>query len=123
MDESSKINNRIRRAFVRLDALRKNLPETHYVSEQYVTKYREALKHLRDVGFDVAEFDIPDSWVQQRVVASGPMATRYGKDREITRSQFRTKLDAAMGYFTFSAEESVPVSRRPSIGFVGPKQK
>jgi len=75
------------------------------------------------VGLDVAEFDIPDSWVKRRVVTSGPMGTRYGADREITRPQFLTKLDAAIGYFTFSTEDPASASKRPSIGFVGPKQK
>jgi hypothetical protein len=125
MDSEQIIPDRIRRAFVRLDALRKNLPERFYISEEYVNEYHEALKHLSDLGFDAAEFQIPDRWLERRVLSSGSYrGTTYTKHRQIERTQFLTKLDAAIGYFTSPARraEGDEGKKSEAIGFSGPKK-
>lgn len=51
-------SDKLARAYARLRALRENLPEYRYIDEVYVEQYHEALRHLEEIGFDVAEFRV-----------------------------------------------------------------
>jgi len=77
-----------------------------------VLEYSDALRHLRDAGYDVKEFEIPQQWFERRVVGKSDASTTYAKHRSVTRALFLTKLDAALGYFSRSKEK---------IGFTGSK--
>ena len=115
-------SDRIARAYSRLRALRKNTPDQYYVDEEYVRQYHESLQHLAEVGFDIAEFEIPDDWIKRRVASSGPRGIRYRKVREAVRSKFLSKLDAVLEYFAFTISPVSDKTPREEIGFTGRKK-
>ena len=105
--------DKIKRAFVRISGLRKNLPDTPYIEESLVHEYHDAVRHLEELGFDAAEFKIPQGHLERRVRMTSPLTgTVYDKERAVKRAFFVTKLDAIIGYFTSAKEK---------IGFSGSK--
>lgn len=101
-------NDRLIRAFARLQALKKNIPNGHLVDGFYVQEYHEILKHLEEERFDIVEFKVPDRHMQ---VAT--MIFRSG--RAVERSVLLSKLDAVLAYFEL-------VTQKPAtqIGFKPP---
>ena len=62
--------DKIARAYARLMALKDNLPEDYKVPETYVVEYHGALKHLKELGFDLEEFKIPRDKVSPTITVA-----------------------------------------------------
>jgi hypothetical protein len=119
--------DKIARAYSRLVALRRNTSETTFsVDEEHVRQYHEALQHLTDLGFDIAEFQIPDQWLKYPAVSSRPgpggREVRYGKQRKVETSKFLSKLDAVMEYFSLTTSADSGSNERRTIGFTAPEE-
>jgi hypothetical protein len=90
--------DKIRRAVARLSSIRKNLPDTPFIDESLVHEYSGGLRHLEDLGVDVAEFRVPEESLERRVMSKNDFGVTYAKERTMKRALFVTKLDAALGY-------------------------
>jgi hypothetical protein len=80
-----------------------------------------------DLGFDIAEFQIPGQWLKYPVVGigldpGGGRQVRHGKQREVEANKFLSKLDAVLEYFTISATTDPEGSKQKTIGFTAPKE-
>lgn len=119
--------DKMTRALAGLRSVRNNVTDQFgYVDERIVREYHAALGHLRDLGFDTAEFEIPKGDIGPRLV--GREASRrgtegapiYSKDRSVPRDLFMTKIDTALGYFEMAgSHQGKP---KEPIGFSGPKK-
>jgi hypothetical protein len=116
MDE----NDKIRRALARITGIRANVSEKAFrVYENQVTDYSDALRHLEEVGYDIAEFQIPPSWMERPIRMTSPtMGTIRDAERSVKRELFLTKVDAVLSYFTGAFTSG---SEKESIGFRGPR--
>lgn len=56
--------DQIRRAFARIGSIRANLPMAFDTEEAFVREYNDALHHLKEAGFDVTDFLIPEHWLE-----------------------------------------------------------
>jgi hypothetical protein len=103
-------DDKLRRAFARLQAIQRNVPgpPNRVVEYGLIEEYHGALGHLRDLGYDVAEFMIPQGQIERSEV-SGTLYVR--------REVFLTKVDTALGYFEMEQQEP-----KPTIGFRGSSQ-
>jgi hypothetical protein len=104
--------DKLRRAFARLNSIRKNLPDTSEIDEQLAKEYAAALLHLEELGFDVEEFKIPQDWMYHPWTSHNSITghTTYAKRLVLKRDLFVTKLDAVLEYFTTTTS-------RATIGF------
>jgi hypothetical protein len=102
--ERSGNGDKVRRAFERISSIRQNIPEDH-VDERFVQEYSDALHHLHDAGYNVKEFEIPQQWLELRVVRKSDIGIAHAKYRSVDRALFLTKVDAVLGYFTRSREK------------------
>ena len=107
--------DKLSRAYVRLNSIRKNLPDDLYIGELLVREYSAALQHLEGLGFDVEEFSIPEDWLKRQVRSKQPFGggpvVKYADERTVLRTLFVTKLDAVLEYFTVS-ETKAPIGFR-----------
>jgi hypothetical protein len=115
------------RAFVIIQALRKNIGEMNKnkIQETFVNEYHTALDKLINLGIDVVEFKIPSSEITTipapsiitiqpgQSMPKGP----YTKEKYVERTFFLTKIDAVLGYFEFLTS---PEKKR--IGFHKPEK-
>src|SRR5450759_4681051 len=95
-------DDRVRRAYARLAAIRKNLAFSGDISESIVNEYHGALDHLASAGYDVEEFRVPASSIEREVIGvSGRRGggIEYGDGKVVKGSLFLVKLDAILGYF------------------------
>jgi hypothetical protein len=101
-------DDKLRRAFARLQAIQRNVPPSPNVVVQYglIEDYHGALTHLRDLGYDVTEFMIPDGQIERSQI-SGMLY--------VNRALFLSKVEAALGYFAMEQQQP-----KPAIGFRGP---
>jgi len=100
-------SDKLARAYARLSALRENIPKGNMVDGLYLREYHEALKHLEELGFDVAEFKVPDRLVRYTFLFVGGSM--------VERALLLSKLDAVLAYF-----ELVTQKAPASIGFKRP---
>jgi len=110
-ESEASASDKVRLALEHISSIRQNLPE-HHVDEPFVQEYSDALGQLRDAGYDVTEFEVPQQWLDRRVVGKSDAATTYAKHQSVDRALFLMKLDAVLGYFARSKEK---------IGFTGSK--
>jgi hypothetical protein len=110
------------RAFAMLSSLRKNIGQmtTREVPEIYVGEFHTVLDRLEGIQFDVAEFRIPDSAVQPKIVGPvisvrGGKRIRYSKEKYVDKSFILTRLDSILGYF-----EIITSEKPRKIGFSRP---
>jgi hypothetical protein len=101
-------SDKLARAYARLRALKENMPQYRFVNVFFVQEYHEALKHLEGLGFDVAEFKVPDHHITRTTILSG-------RSHVVPRSLLLTKLDAVLAYFELVTQKP-PVT----IGFKPP---
>lgn len=114
----------VKRAFARLSALRRNVPEP-WVGEGLVNDYHEALRHLEEAGFGVEEFRVPDGWLNHRWLStSGSGEKHYTKDRQLSAKEFLTRVDAILTYFEISrpTQSGEPEPWLTVEGFKGPSK-
>lgn len=106
------------RAYARLKALRENVVE-HDVAETYVLEYHEILDQVEGTGIELEEFRIPVNQLGQKVTSWNPRTGHktLSKGTFVAGTYFRSKLDAVLMYFSFSAgSEETP----REIGFTPP---
>ena len=98
-------DDKLRRAYSRLSAIQRNVPPPpNYVVEYgLIEEYHGALRHLEDLGYDVAEFKVSDNQID-RSPNSGMLY--------VNRSLFLAKVESALSYFDM--EQQRP---KPTIGF------
>ena len=98
----------LRIAYTSLKALRDNLPDGSYVTENYVRQYHEQLDSLARMGLVVDRFRIPASEVKRRAVGGNYLdgTVDYGDVPEVERSFFLAKLDAILNFFNLSANKT-----------------
>lgn len=110
----------LRRAFARLQAIRSAVQgqDRPRINEEFAAEYTIALNELTEAGFNVQSVRIPDEHLSIYSYQSNYVTKdrHYDKVRSVERAYFLMKIDTALGYFTFSAEE-----RPIQIGFSPPK--
>lgn len=96
---------RIRKAYARLYGMKEGLrpPKTGYVDATQARDFNKAIDHLITEGFDVDEFRIQNSEIED--MAWGPPSTLY--------DTFITRLNAVLVYFSVGESK---------IGFEGPRR-
>ena len=107
--------DRLRRAYAFLSSLKQNLPQTiHPVHERYVREYHTIIDDLKQLGFDLEQFRIPEPELKHKAVSIDMMTGRdeYSKDRYVEKAFLLVKLDALLGYFTLVIDD-----KKPAIGF------
>lgn len=105
-------SDKLMRAYARLRALRDNLSTDRYIELMYVEQYHEALQHLEENGFDVAEFRISPEHLKDITIGANK------KRLHVERPLLLSKLDAVLTYFELA------VQRPPAaIGFKAPSSK
>jgi hypothetical protein len=110
----------LRRVLARLQALRSSIdrpdiPEYNSIDESYVQQYHDVLDSLETLDVNTAEFRIPDSQVQSRVISSGPRGTSYSDKKYIRKTYFLVHLDGILNYF-----ELLTADQPKRIGFSPP---
>jgi hypothetical protein len=108
--------DKLARAYARLEALRDALPESSSITERYVDEYHAALKHLSDLGEDVAEFSIPDGDLRHMVSSSNAITReqRFTADRRVARPLLLAKLNAVLSYFNMvEGRTAKPIGFKP----------
>lgn len=110
--------DRLMRAYSHIKSFRDNLPEGYRVSETYVKEYHERLETLKEMGFEIDEFKIPDDKVAHQVYKSKPFlfasqirrgapreTVEYSKERSVERALFMIKLQAVLNYLGLYLQE------------------
>ena len=91
-DPAAQTADLIRRAYVNLASLRKNLPPGYVTDATFYDMFQRSLDHLQKAGHDVAEWRLPHN----------------AKERQETdSSEFLARIDAVLGYFTILEEKTV----------------
>ncbi|MDP3937250.1 MAG: hypothetical protein Q8R92_03840, partial [Deltaproteobacteria bacterium] len=110
-------DDRVTRAYARLAALKEtlaNLNSLHGVPEGLVQEYHGALDHLERVGFDTAEFRIPDGELKQQMVGAViGGAAQYTKESYVDQALFFQRRGSVLKYFQLVTQQQP----RPEIGF------
>ena len=112
--------DKMARAYARLVSLKANLPDDIRIREPFVVEYHDAIGHLEDLGFNLAEFKIPAAHVQPIETGGNYLTdeTYYSTERYVERSYFLTKLSAVLSYFELSTKRT-----EASIGFRSPQKQ
>ena len=79
----------IKRAYVNLTSLRKNIPGGYVQEATYYEMFNRSLDQLQQTGVDVSEWRLPR-------VAQG----------ELDSSEFFARIDAILTYFTISTQKT-----------------
>ena len=109
------IQDKVRRAWVGLQALRQNAASLGSIGMDLINEYHKALDHLKDAGFDVEEWRITrDLVITPRQTVMESNVVEYGSPC-VSKNIFMAKLDAVILYFTVQGEKT-------QIGFAGPKR-
>ena len=112
----SDANDRLARSYARLRALKENLSNETTIYEVYVSEYHSILGNLEELGYDLAEFAIPDAALHRRILTKNVITGQvtYGNERYVDRPLFMAKLDAVLTYFSLSRSAE---PQKPRIGF------
>jgi hypothetical protein len=94
-------------AYVKLRALRLNLPDKGRVNERIVAEMHESLDLLSTEGFDVAAFRIPDTDLRPVLRSDNPRTgeKHYSEERFVDSILLRTKLDAILMLFDLKVQK------------------
>lgn len=115
-------DDRLARAYARLQGLKENLPNSPSLPERYVREYHEALDHLSSIGRDIDEFKVrPEDVVPRLAGMSRSGQPRYTQEKSVDRAILLSKLQAVITYFELSVSDAAPEPRR-SIGFRPPER-
>ena len=99
----------IKKAYVNLSSLRKNLPDDSQIEEKYVVAFHAEIDRLISIGFsDLEDFKVPSSELAHRLTSfnyiSGGNET-YSSKKYVDKEIFLIKLDAILAYFSISSPE------------------
>jgi len=81
----------IRRAYVNLASLRKNLSPGYVTEATFYDMFERSLDQLQQAGHDVAEWRLPQN---------------AKRSQETDSSEFLARIDAVLGYFTILHEKT-----------------
>ena len=104
-------DDKLKRVYVQLVSLRKNLPKTHPNSKMEwhtVNLYNELLSKLEALGFDTGDFKLPQEMLSNEIVQVNYLTNeREATGRSnVTYGAFNTRIDALLGYFEISGEKT-----------------
>jgi hypothetical protein len=108
-------DDELRRALMRLNALRNNIPSDRSSLEAatYIADYHHVLDRIAQLGYDVSDFRVPAAWVKSQA-----LVTTYGGEAKtmmppaVETTLFCSKLDAVLGYFELD-EAKTPIGFNP----------
>lgn len=98
----------IKKAYVNLMALQKNLPQNHDLEEKYANMFNAELDRLIKLGFEIEDSKIPPQEIRVIVTGSNYVSgeTYYSDDKYVQREILSMKLDAILAYFSISNPET-----------------
>jgi hypothetical protein len=102
-------DDKLKRAYARLKALKENLPSTPYIPQAYIEEHHGALDHLEQIGHDIREFRIPQHLIRIIPLGTNPKTglQEFTNEVQVERSIFLVKLDAVLSYFAKEGDERV----------------
>jgi hypothetical protein len=115
LDERTR--DRVQRSYARLTALRPQIAQesrnSYYVDERLIQEYHAALQPLREIGFDIDEFLVPESDIRHQVSSSNYLTNEkhYTQGRSTVGTLVTAKIDAAITYFEMTLSD-VDIGRR-----------
>lgn len=111
--------DKLKRIFAQLSAIKVNLPEGYDINEKYIDTYNKLVDELAS-GMDESlnEFLVPNNELRHRITSGNYLTgeTNYSEDRWCERGMFLMKLDSLMGYFTLTLQP-VPQTPEHQLGF------
>jgi hypothetical protein len=94
------------KAYSRLTGLRGNIPASDYTTRDLSDEFNQAIRELKSAGYDVMEFSITDTSLEEM----------WGGGLEVRTALLKTRIDAVLTCFRIDhGEEKV------GIGFLPPK--
>ncbi len=111
-------NDKLLRAYVRLQALKANLPKRNWVEAVYADQYHEILSDLERIGFEVAEFRIPPDQLTTMTIGVSYNESRKSRSLYVRGPLLLAKMDAVLAYFELVMQKPLV-----TIGFKPPRAR
>ncbi len=110
--------DKLRREYGRLQAVRNNVPDTEDVDEDYIGQYNDLVTSLQQtLEIDLSEFLVLNAKKKQgaSILYPGrPPLTSYSETAYSKKSFFLSKIDGLLNYLQFSFKgEDIQIGFRP----------
>lgn len=94
----------LKKAYVTLMALKKNLPDNRDLEEKYANMFNSEVDRLIGLGFEVEDFKVPEQEIKP-IFTHGNYMTgekHYSSGKYVEKQILLVKLDAILVYFSIA---------------------